>query len=141
METKITRFDSGITESEINQLSPLVLAYVGDAVYELAVRTALIADRSRKVNDLHREAVDMVKAESQAAILRNIEPQLTETEMTWVKRGRNAKGRYPRSAVVADYRLSTGLEALLGYLYLIGNETRLTEILRWITSPAEDAKP
>lgn len=115
------------------QLSPLVLAYVGDAVYELFIRTKLAAYPA-KMQKLHRMAVKYVQASSQAEILHAWEPSLTEEEKDVVRRGRNAKSGVPRSAgVTMDYRYSTGLEALVGYLYLKGRHERLLELLHTIS--------
>ncbi|MGI6512992.1 MAG: Mini-ribonuclease 3 [Syntrophomonadales bacterium] len=122
-----------LSDKELAQISPLVMAYVGDAVYELAVRSRKIMDRTRKIRDIHQEVVGLVNAEKQAQFLRKIEDSLTEEEIAVVKRGRNAKTHsVPRHAITADYRWSTGLEALFGYLYLKGDEERLREILEMI---------
>src|SRR5690554_6289531 len=99
------------------QLSPLVLAYVGDAVYELFIRTKLAAQPG-KMHELHQTAVQYVQASSQARIIHALEPKLTTAEKEIVRRGRNAKGGVPRHGDVAEYRYSTGFEALIGYLYL-----------------------
>lgn len=112
------------------ELSPLVLAYIGDAVYELAVRRYLVGRGLIKVNDLHREAVRYVRADTQAMLLRGMETKLTDEENKVARRGRNAKsGHVPRGAGVVNYRQSTGLESLVGYLYLRGEEERLRDIL------------
>lgn len=122
-----------LSDKELAQISPLVMAYVGDAVYELAVRSRKIMDRTRKIRDIHQEVVGLVNAEKQAQFLRKIEDSLTEEEIAVVKRGRNAKTHsVPRHAITADYRWSTGLEALFGYLYLKGDEERLREIREMI---------
>lgn len=113
------------------QLSPLVLAYVGDAVYELFIRTKLAAHPG-KVHDLHRVAVEYVRAGSQAEIIHDWEPILSDSEKEVVRRGRNAKSGTPRRTDVVDYRYSTGFEALLGYLYLSGQQERLLELLERI---------
>ena len=111
-------------------LPALVLAYVGDAVYELAVRSLLVAKGRVKVGKLHREAVGYVSAAAQAGALRVLEGYLTEQEAAVVRRGRNTKSAHtPRQAAVIDYRRSTALECLLGYLYLKGDGQRLREIL------------
>ncbi len=123
----------GLSVAELNQMSPLVMAYVGDAVFELAIRSRKTVDRPRKIGEIHQEVVNLVKAEKQAQILRDIKSCLTEEELAVVKRGRNAKSHsVPRHADTADYRWSTGLEALFGYLYLKGDEKRLQEILGMI---------
>lgn len=115
-------------DGDPRQLSPLVLAYVGDAVFELYVRTHLVSQGAR-VQDLHKAAVHFVQAKAQAEIVHAWEPLLSEEEKTIVRRGRNARSTLPRNASVADYRYSTGFEALLGYLYLSGRRERLLELL------------
>ncbi|MBS4026891.1 MAG: Mini-ribonuclease 3 [Clostridia bacterium] len=115
------------------QVSPLALAYVGDAVYELFVRHYLIKKGVTKVNDLHREAVIFVRATTQAKIIHELEQELTEVERKIVKKGRNAKsGQIPKNTGTIEYRYSTGFESLLGYLYLAGQQERLEEILNRI---------
>lgn len=120
----------GMREQKLQEMSPLVLAYVGDAVYELAIRTRLVEGHPRKIKDLHDDAVGFTCARAQAGALQDIAKMLTEEEMAVVKKGRNAKRQsYPRKAGAASYRMSTGLEALLGYLYLKGDSERLQEVL------------
>ena len=119
-------------------LPALVLAYVGDAVYELAVRSLLVAEGSVKVRRLHQEAVGYVNASAQAEALRILEGCLTEEEAAVVRRGRNTKSAHtPRNAGVIDYRHSTALECLIGYLFLNGNGQRLEEILEIVLSVAK----
>ena len=111
------------------QVSPLVLAYLGDAVYELAVRCHLLSQAPLKVNDLHLSAVSLVRAERQSALVAQIEPLLSAEELAVYKRGRNAKsGHQPPSTSVGAYRRATGLEALIGYLYLSQKQERLQQI-------------
>lgn len=113
----------------VNLLSPLALAYVGDAVFELFIRTMLVGS-GKKVRDLHRESIKYVKASAQAYILRNIDKYLTEDEKDIVRQARNAKvNTVPKHAKIMDYHYSTGFEALLGYLYLTGENDRLNKIL------------
>jgi ribonuclease-3 family protein len=113
----------------VDQLSPLVLAYVGDAVYELFVRTHLLRQEAR-VGDLHLAARELVRAATQARILRSLEPELREEEKRVARRGRNTKsGSIPKSATVSEYRHATGFECLLGYLFLTGQDDRLLELL------------
>ncbi|NLC77612.1 MAG: ribonuclease III [Clostridia bacterium] len=115
---------------EPEAMSPLALAYVGDAVYELYIRVLLVGQGSPKMKDLHRQAVKYVRAGTQAAFLKELEPLLTEEELAVVRWGRNAKsGHTPKSADVLEYRHSTGFEALIGYLYLKGRQERLFELL------------
>ena len=113
------------------ELSPLVLAYVGDAVYELYIRTKL-ASYPAKTQKLHRMAVRYVQASRQAEIVHAWEPKLTEEEKDVVRRGRNAKGGMSNRGDVVEYRYSTGMEALVGYLYLTGQKERLAELLNTI---------
>ncbi|HBN97079.1 MAG TPA: Mini-ribonuclease 3 [Firmicutes bacterium] len=113
------------------ELSPLVLAYVGDAVYELYVRTQL-ASYPAKMQKLHRMAVKYVQASRQAEIIHAWEPKLSEEERDVVRRGRNAKGGMSHRGDVVEYRYSTGMEALVGYLYLTGQKERLVELLSTI---------
>ncbi|GBF35723.1 ribonuclease III family protein [Desulfocucumis palustris] len=124
---------------QVNQLSPLELAYVGDAVYELAVRRHLIARGIVGANRLHREAVKYVRADTQAQVLRTLESQLYEEEIRIAKRGRNAKsGHAHRGTCVTAYRQSTGLESLVGYLFLRGNMERLGFIMQWVFKIVEN---
>ncbi|MGB4430780.1 Mini-ribonuclease 3 [Candidatus Darwinibacter acetoxidans] len=124
-------------EVNVQELSPLALAYVGDAVFELYVRTRLVAFPAR-VHDLHRSAVKYVQASRQAEIIHAWEPDLTEQEREVVRRGRNAKSGVPRRSDAVEYRYSTGMEALLGYLYLSGQQERLLQLLSKVT-PTLDA--
>jgi len=107
------------------------LAYLGDSVYELWVRLGLVTGRTRTAGvSLHRGAVQKVCAESQAATLRRLEPELTETERDLVRRARNAKvGVVPRNGQPVQYRLATAFEALIGYLFWHGELERLVQIL------------
>lgn len=114
----------------INQCHPLVLAYIGDAIYELYVRTYLLQQET-KVRNLHKLATGLVKAATQAAILKGIDAVLTGDERAAARRGRNAKvGHTPKNAAMIDYRHATGFEALLGYLFLTEQDERLLEILQ-----------
>lgn len=124
--------DDAVREAEARafQMSPLALAYVGDAVWELAVRQMLAVKGERRPNRLHRLAVPYVQASGQADRLARILEQLGARERSVFMRGRNAKsGSVPRSATIGEYRLSTGFEALLGYLHLAGNTDRLNELV------------
>lgn len=113
-----------------DELPALALAYVGDAVYELAVRAYLVGSGISRVNRLHDEAVKYVQAKAQARLVRELEGRLTAEEAAVIRRGRNAKSPHtPRSADVIDYRQSTAFECLIGYLYLKGDKDRLEEIL------------
>ncbi|ACL77610.1 Mini-ribonuclease 3 [Ruminiclostridium cellulolyticum] len=125
------RKDFDIKPMEVMNLQPLVLAYIGDAVYEMYIRTMLVVKNKSNVNMLHKMSVKYVKAKSQADILHRVNDRLTEDEHDIVRRGRNAKSAtVPKHADVTDYRYSTGFEALIGYLYLTNSYERLMEILR-----------
>ncbi|WP_034425111.1 Mini-ribonuclease 3 [Thermanaerosceptrum fracticalcis] len=112
------------------EMPPLVLAYLGDAVFELYVRLYLVNKGITKTNSLHREAASLVKAASQAHFLQKLDGLLSDEEKDVARRGRNAKsGHVPKNAQVTEYRLSTGFETLLGYLFLLEREERITELL------------
>lgn len=121
----------------LREYSALVLAYIGDAVFELAVRTHVVLGGNRKVKDLHHDTVEMVKAESQAQVIRQIYSELSDEEKDIVMRGRNSKSTPPKHADRKDYQLSTGFEALLGYLYLKGEEKRLQELVEKVLRQTE----
>ncbi|HXK98314.1 MAG TPA: ribonuclease III domain-containing protein [Limnochordia bacterium] len=131
MEDAIMTIDRHEQSPNLEQLPPLVLAYIGDAVFELYVRLRLSA-RYQTVHQLHEHAVRYVAAASQSEFLAVLQPHLTEKEAQIMRRGRNAKGKAPRHVDLAAYRRSTGFEALLGYLYLSGETQRLQELLALI---------
>lgn len=107
----------------------LTLAYVGDAVYELLVRQHIVSGDMAKVKQMHQRTIQLVCAETQAALALAIEPSLTAEERDILRRGRNAKGGHlPKSTTAPTYRLATGLEALIGYLYLQQRLERLEKI-------------
>lgn len=115
---------------DVNQMSPLVWAYIGDAVYEKYIREYLVKNTKYKPHKLHMEATKYVKASAQADILKELEIQLTEEEQDIVRRARNTQNHHlPKNASVQEYMYATALEGLIGYLYLTGQETRLNEIL------------
>lgn len=117
-------------ETEINLLSPLTWAYVGDCIYELYIRTGLVNKTNLKPHAMHIEAIKHVKAQAQAETLKKIYDDLTEKEQEIVRRGRNAENHHlPKNANVQDYMYSTAFEALIGYLYLTKQNNRLKEIL------------
>lgn len=112
------------------ELSPLTLAFIGDAVHSLYAREVAVADGNKPVNALHKQTTAMVSATSQSAAVRKILDTLSEEELSVFKRGRNSSTAHTaKNASVGDYHYATGLEALLGYLYLSGKEDRLREIL------------
>ena len=113
------------------ELNPLQMAYVGDTVHDLYVRSMLLA-RGMTVGKMHKQAVRMVSAGAQARMLERIEPELTEAEADIARRGRNSQAKHaaPKNADPADYAHATGLEALWGYLYLTGQHQRLDELIK-----------
>lgn len=116
--------------SDVRMLNPLVLAYVGDSVYDTFVRTLLVSGGYGQVARLHKMAVEFVRAKAQADTLEKISEFLTEDEQDIVRRGRNTKsGTVPKNADLSDYRHATGFEALIGYLYLTGRVDRLMEVI------------
>ena len=120
-----------MNEINPNVLSPLVLAYIGDGVYELFVRNKLIEEfSSTPPSKLHKLSSSHVKARAQSNSMKVIEPELSEKEIAVYKRGRNAKSpTVPKNADVTDYRRATGFEALIGYLYLNKEKERLYELM------------
>ena len=118
------------TKQEVELMSPLTWAYIGDAVYELFIRNKLINETNLKPHKLHIEAIKYVKAKSQAEKLNEIYEMLTDEEKDIVRRGRNTQNHHlPKNANVQEYMYSTAFEALIGYLYLTKQNARLKEIL------------
>ena len=125
--------------ADIRGLNPLQMAYVGDTVHDLYVRSMLLS-RGMTVGRMHRQAVRMVSAGAQARMLERIEPELTQGEADIARRGRNSQAKHaaPRHADPADYAHATALEALWGYLYLSGQTQRLDELMRLALTRTED---
>ncbi|MBR0157256.1 MAG: ribonuclease III [Clostridia bacterium] len=127
--------ENGKGHADPAQLGPLSLAYMGDTVYDLYVRTMLLDTTTLTAHGLHQAAVKLVCAKAQAAAFRRIEPMLTEQELAVFRRGRNTHiGTVPHSASIIDYRIATGLEAMLGWLYLSGDDGRIRTIMSAILS-------
>lgn len=125
----------------IDELSPASLAYVGDACFEIYVRSKITLEENRKIKDLNKEAMKYVKASMQAESYKDIESFLTEEELEIYKRGRNHKGSISsKSATVADYRMATGLECLIGYLFLKNENDRLNELMKIIFDKKDERK-
>lgn len=117
-------------EVDVRTYSPLVLAYIGDAVYEVVIRTKVINHGSMQVNKMHKKSSSLVKAETQAKLIKVLEEELTEEELAAFKRGRNAKSvSTAKHATVIDYRMATGFEALMGYLYLSEKFERMITLI------------
>ena len=112
-------------------LSPLNLAFVGDCIFDLMLRTLLVMRANRPAHELHVKKSSIAKAQTQAQLAQVLEDMLTEEELAVLKRGRNAKSATAaKNASIVDYRKATGLEALMGYLYLSGREERMLELLK-----------
>lgn len=119
-----------VTKANTKEYSPLALAYMGDAVYEILIRTMVVSRANQQVNKYHKKTSSYVKAEAQAKMILKLEPFLTEEELAIYKRGRNAKSyTTAKNASVIDYRMATGFEALIGYLYLQNEWERLMELV------------
>lgn len=117
-------------KEEVNFMSPLVWAYVGDAVYELYIRTHLVNTTKLNPHKLHIESIKYVKAAAQANMLEQLMPELTEEESNIVRRARNTQNHHlPKNANVTEYMYATAFEGLIGYLYLTKQHERLNEIL------------
>lgn len=120
-----------LENQDIRSYSPLTLAYIGDGVYELIIRTILVKKGNCPVNRLHKKASSLVKAAAQSAIIEKIEEELTQEEHDIYRRGRNAHSpTMAKHATMADYRRATGFEALMGYLYLKEDYERMITLVR-----------
>ena len=132
METCLTSFKEALklTHREAGEYSPLALAYIGDAVYELAIRTLVMNRGNTQVNKMHKRTAGLVKAGAQAGFYKILEEILTEEERAVYRRGRNAKSAtMAKNATMKDYRMATGFEALIGYLYLTEQFERMAALL------------
>ncbi len=130
---KIIAESLNLNEQDLKQIPPLTLAYIGDAVYELAVRCHVLKGGAIKPGQLHAKSIELVCAQKQSAIFGQLESSLSEDELAVFKRARNAKGSHiPSHAKVGEYRRASGFEALIGYLYLKQEHQRLAEIFELI---------
>ena len=124
-------FKMNLTAEEINAISNLGLAHMGDCVFEILCRGYLCARGGKNVGNLHRDTINMVKAQSQAKFVDKLLPLLTEAELAYYRRGKNAHVHaVPKSCTPAEYAKATGLEALFGALYLAGQTERLNELFK-----------
>ncbi|NBH71339.1 ribonuclease III [Clostridiaceae bacterium] len=130
MEEGMIRQALQLGEIDVDSYSPLALAYIGDAVYEVLIRTKVMSQGSMQVNKMHKRSTALVKAQAQANMVKLLMEELSEEEAAVYKRGRNAKSAtVAKHATMIDYRMATGLEALVGYLYLTGRHGRLLELI------------
>jgi ribonuclease-3 family protein len=120
-----------LEDIDIVNYSPLTLAYIGDAIYEIVIRTYVVAKSNVQVNKLHKQTSNLVKAKAQSDMIKEIYDDLTEQEIKVYKRGRNAKSvSMAKNASVSEYRTATGFEALMGYLYLNNESDRMIELIK-----------
>lgn len=120
-----------VKEVDIRTYSPLTLAYIGDGIFDLVIRTVVVGRANEAANKLHHKTITYVKAGTQSAMAEALQEDLTEEEMAVYKRGRNAKSyTSAKNATITDYRKATGLEALAGYLYLQDRQERLIELIQ-----------
>lgn len=136
IEKFVKEFD--IEKQDIRTYSPLTLAYIGDAIFELVIRTVLVERKNTQPEKLHKAATKIVKAETQALMIEGLKEELTEKELAVYKRGRNAKAvTRAKNATMSEYRRATGFEALMGYLYLNGEMERMLELIHKGVEKAE----
>lgn len=119
-----------VKEMKAHTYSPLALAYIGDSIYDLIIRTYIMSKGSKQVGKMHKEVSAYVNAGAQAVMYRKIEPILTEEELSVMKRGRNAKSKsIPKNADLITYKCATGFETLIGYLYITKEMERVFELI------------
>nr|WP_302627354.1 ribonuclease III domain-containing protein [uncultured Eubacterium sp.] len=120
-----------LDDINITDYSPLTLAYIGDGIYEIVIRTVIVDETNRQVNKIHKAASNLVKAGTQAKMIHYIMDDLTDEELTIYKRGRNAKAvTRAKNASMSEYRTATGFEALMGWLYLTGQSERMMKLIK-----------
>ena len=141
MEMKIDSYikeQFDIKNVDVRTYSPLALAYIGDGVFDLVIRSLIVGKGNTKASQLHYQTSHIVKAETQAIIIEALENDLTEEEADVYRRGRNAKSpTMAKNAKMVDYRKATGFEALMGYLYLKGDMERMIKLIRLGVEKAE----
>ncbi|MBE5906480.1 MAG: ribonuclease III [Lachnospiraceae bacterium] len=121
----------GIPEVDIRTYSPLTLAYIGDGIFDLIIRSIVVGKGNTRASELHKRTSNVVKAASQSAMMEKLKPHLTEEEEAVYRRGRNAKSpTMAKNATMSDYRRATGFEALMGFLYLTDQVPRLIELVK-----------
>jgi len=129
---KIIKHMFGLPDVDIKTYSPLTLAYIGDVVYDMIIRTIMVGRGNAPVSKLNQRTISFVNAAAQKDMLHAIEDVLTEEEWSVYKRGRNAKPfSTAKNASLVDYKIATGYESLIGYLYMTGNMARVLELMRY----------
>ena len=135
---EMIRSEAGGQQLDIKRMKPLALAYIGDTLFDLYVRSQIVLTKEEAPKLMHTEAVHFVKAGSQAEMMKLIMDELTEEEIEAFKRGRNQKSlSVPKNASLIDYKWATGFDALLGYLYVHGKAERLYELMKMATDRFE----
>jgi ribonuclease-3 family protein len=125
------KYRMDLPDTDLKTYSPLTLAFIGDVVYDLIIRTLVVENGNAPVNKLHRKVSSLVKAPAQMELFHRIEDRLTEEELAVYKRGRNAKSfTSAKNASITEYRSATGFEALIGYLYLNNEFSRILDIIK-----------
>ena len=128
---EIIKQNMGLDDINTTDYSPLTLAYIGDGIYEIVIRTVIVDEANRQVNKIHKAASNLVKAGTQAKMIHYIMDDLTDAELTIYKRGRNAKAvTRAKNASMSEYRTATGFEALMGWLYLTGQSERMMKLIK-----------
>lgn len=128
---EIIKQNMDLDDINITDYSPLTLAYIGDGIYEIVIRTVIVDETNRQVNKIHKAASNLVKAGTQAKMIHYIMDDLTDEELTIYKRGRNAKAvTRAKNASMSEYRTATGFEALMGWLYLTGQSERMMKLIK-----------
>ena len=130
-----------LEKQDIRSYSPLTLAYIGDGIYELYIRTILVEQGNRQANKLHKHASRLVKAQAQSKMIETLEPLFTPEEEAVYKRGRNTKSyTTAKNATTGEYRRATGFEAVMGYLYLTGQHFRMIDLIKIGMEALDDGK-
>lgn len=128
---EIIKQNMDLDDINITDYSPLTLAYIGDGIYEIVIRTVIVDEANRQVNKIHKAASNLVKAGTQAKMIHYIMDDLTDEELTIYKRGRNAKAvTRAKNASMSEYRTATGFEALMGWFYLTGQSERMMKLIK-----------
>lgn len=121
----------GMEHVDVRSYSPLTLAYIGDGIFDLIIRSIIVGKGNTRANELHKQTSQLVKAHTQSEMIEVLLAELTEEEIAVYKRGRNAKSpTMAKNATMADYRRATGFEALMGYLYLENHIERMMELIK-----------
>lgn len=128
---EIIKHNMDLSDIDTVNYSPLTFAFIGDAIYELVIRTMIVDEANRSANDLHKESSNYVKASTQAKLSEILMDEFDEEELAVFKRGRNAKiNTKAKNASLSDYKKATGFEAVMGYLYLEGKSERMIELIK-----------